>query len=200
MSLCAIIPVANLLAANETLSEAGFGPNNFSVPCYAGPGATHAALHSWNIPAFAAAVKALPGVMWEESDGDPVTRTNALIQAQGAKWGAQAPALPTTGNAVANTLYRYTDDSMWWCIQTFSRTTYSAHPSTYPALIRRVRVPGSVEAWTQPLDQWDSYKLVNAFTGLPDRCTHNGQTWKVTQADGSGNNIWTPGQFGWTVV
>ena len=199
-SLCAIIPVAQMLAANTTLETAGFGPNNFSVPCYAGPGATHGALHSWDIPAFASAVKAIAGVAWEESDGDPVTRTNALIEAQGAKWGDQAPALPTTGNAVANTLYKYTDDTLWWCIQTFSRSTYPAHPSTYPALIRQARVPGTVEPWKQPLDQWDAYKLVNAFTGQGDRCTYQGQTWVVTQADGAGNNIYPPGVYGWTVV
>ena len=28
----------------------------------------------------------------------------------------------------------------------------------------------------------------------------NGFTWKVTQADGSGNNVWEPGVFGWTKV
>lgn len=30
--------------------------------------------------------------------------------------------------------------------------------------------------------------------------THNGFTWKVTQADGSGNNVWQPGVYGWTKV
>lgn len=25
----------------------------------------------------------------------------------------------------------------------------------------------------------------------------NGFTWKVTQADGSGNNVWEPGVYGW---
>ena len=27
-----------------------------------------------------------------------------------------------------------------------------------------------------------------------------GKTWKVTLADGSGNNVWTPGEYGWTEV
>ena len=198
-SLCAIIPVANLLAANTALQEAGFGPNNFSVPCYAGPGATHGALHSWNIPAFAAAVKAIAGVVWEESSGDPVTRTAALIEAQGAKWGAQAPALPSSGTVTAGSLYRY-GDRLWSVITTFSRTTYPDDPATYPALIRRVHEPGVVTEWVQPLDQFDAYKLVNPFNGLPDRCTYQGQTWKVTQADGAGNNIWAPGVYGWAVV
>ena len=33
-----------------------------------------------------------------------------------------------------------------------------------------------------------------------DTCTYSGKTWKVTQADGSGNNVWEPGVFGWTQV
>lgn len=106
MSLCAIVPVASLLAANAALEAQGFGPSNFSVPAYTGSRATHAALHAWNDPAFAAAVKALPGVAYEESEGDPVTRTKALIEAQGAQWGAQAPELPD-GPVTADTLYRY---------------------------------------------------------------------------------------------
>ena len=201
MSLCAIIPVANLTTANASLEAAGFGPRNFSVPAYGGTGVTHAALHAWNDAAFIAAVKAIPGVVWEESGGDPIAMTQALIAAQGAKWGAQAPMLPTSGNATAGTLYAYDRSGtreLWYCIQTFSRTTYGAVPETYPALIRRIRVPGTVAAWVQPLDQYDAYKLVNPFTGKPDECTFGGFTWYVSQADGSGNNVWQPGVFGWT--
>jgi len=33
----ASIPVANMQAANTTLQNAGYGPNNFSVPAYGGP-------------------------------------------------------------------------------------------------------------------------------------------------------------------
>ena len=200
MSMVAIIPVSNLLAANTSLEAAGFGPNNFSVAAYAGPGATHAALHSWDDAEFEAAVQAIPGVVVDISSGDPVTRTQSLIAAQGAQWGDQAPALPTSGNALANTLYRYDDDTLWWCIQTFNRSTYSAHPSTYPALIRRVRNPYAIEEWHQPIDQYDAYKLVNPFTGKPDQVTYNGETLYVTGVDGSGNNVWEPGTYGWTVV
>ena len=46
----------------------------------------------------------------------------------------------------------------------------------------------------------DAPKPVNPFSGKPDQRTHNGFTWKVTQADGSGNNVWEPGVFGWTKV
>jgi hypothetical protein len=206
MSMVAIIPVANLMAANDTLNNTAntpgkksHGPNNFSVPAYTGPAATHGALHSWSDPEFEADVKAIANVVWEISDGDPVTRTQALITAQGARWGAKAAQLPSTGTITAGSLYRF-DNLLWSVIQTFSRTTYNAHPSTYPALIRRIAEPGTVPAWWQPLDQYDAPKLVNPFTGKPDQRTHNGFTWKVTQADGEGNNVWEPGVFGWTKV
>ena len=96
ISLCAIIPAANLQAANDALDAQGFGPNNFSVASFTGAIAAHAALHAWNDPAFSAAVKAIAGVVWEESEGDPVVRTQTLIESQGAQWGANAP--PLTGN------------------------------------------------------------------------------------------------------
>lgn len=206
MSMVAIIPVANILTANDLLNNTAgtpgkksFGKNNFSVPAYTGSAVTHAALHSWNDPEFEAAVKAIPNVVWEISTGDPVTRTKALIEAQGAKWGAQAPQLPDTGTITAGSLYRF-DNLLWSVIQTFSRTTYNAHPSTYPALIRRIAEPGVVCEWWQPLDQYDAPKLVNPFTGKPDQRTHNGKTWVVSQADGGGNNVWEPGVSGWTQV
>lgn len=197
MSLCAIIPVADLLAANETLEEAGFGPRNFSVPAYGPTGATHAALHAWDDPDFAAAVKAIPGVVWEESDGDPVARTLALIEAQNAQWGAAAPQLPDEGLVTANTIYQR-DEGLWLCIQQHDRSTFGGDPAQYPALIRRMRRPGEVLPWKQPTDQYDAYKIVNPFTGEPDRCTLGGVEYVVTQADGSGNNVWQPGLFGWT--
>ena len=117
----------------------------------------------------------------------PSARTKALIEAQGAKWGAQAPALPTTGNVTAGSLYRF-EDALWSVIQAFNRTTYGAHPNTYPALIRRLRDPRKAEAWRQPLDQYDSYKLLNPFTGKADECVHGGKFWR-TKVD---NNVWEP--------
>ena len=199
MSIVAILPVANLLAANTTLEQAGFGKGNFSVPAYTGAGASHAALHAWDDPVFSAAVKAIAGVVFNEGTGDPVTRTKALIEAQGAKWGAQAPELPSTGNVTAGSLYRF-EGELWNIIQTFNRTTYPAHPSTYPALIRRTIVPGVTAPWVQPSDQFNAYKLVNPFTGKPDQVTHAGKAWKVVLADGAGNNVWTPGEYGWAEV
>lgn len=196
MSICAIIPVASLAAANAALEAQGFGIGNFSVPAYGATGATHAALHAWDDPPFNAAVKAIAGVVYAEGTGDPVARTKALIEAQGAKWGAQAPALPTSGNVTAGSLYRL-GDSLWSVIQSFSRTTYGAHLSTYPALVRRLRDPYKTEAWRQPLDQFDSFKLVNPFTGKADTTLHGGKTWRTTVD----NNVWEPGVGGtWAAV
>jgi len=189
MSIVAIVPVAQMAAANLALEEEGFGPGNFSVPAYGATGATHAALHAWEDAAFRAALALVPGVVVgdPEDEGDPITLTAALIEAQGAKWGAQAPELPTTGNVTAGSLYRF-EDALWSVIQTFNRSTYGRHPNTYPALIRRIRDPRKAEAWRQPLDQFDSYKLVNPFTGKADECIHNGKTWR-TRVD---VNVWEP--------
>ena len=196
-SLCAIVPVANLAAANATLETKGFGPRNFSVPAYVGANATFAALHAWHDAAFNAAVKAIAGVVWQEGEGDPVARTKTLIEAQGAQWGARAP--PLTGNVTAGKLYRHTDQSLWSVIQNYNADTYP-DPEAVPALVRRAREPGKALPWVQPLDANDAYKLVNPFTGKPDEATDAGKTWRVSQADGAGNNTWKPGAFGWTQI
>jgi hypothetical protein len=200
MTIVAIVPVADMAAANAALDAAGFGPKNFSVAGYASTGATHGGLAAWDDPALLAALELDANITVTESDDDPATAFAGLFAAASVAWGDTAPALPATGNATAGTLYRYDDGTLWWCIQTFSRSTYSAHPSTYPALIRIVREPGTVAAWTQPIDQYDAYKLASPFTGLPDECTHAGKRWRVTQADGSGNNVWEPGVYGWSEV
>lgn len=195
-SLCAILPVSSLIAANAALETAGFGPGNFSVVSFTGGAATHAALHAWHDPAFVAAVKAIAGVVTDEGAGDPVTRTKALIESKGAQWGAQAPELPD-GPVTADTLYRY-EGGLWWVIQPHDRSVYGGDPAQYPALVRRAREPGKALPWVQPLDALNAYRLLDPFTGKPEVCTHNGKEWFVSQGDGSGNNIWEPGTFGWT--
>lgn len=99
----------------------------------------------------------------------------------------------------AGTIYQR-DEGLWYCIQQHDRSTFGGDPAQYPALIRRMRRPGEVLPWVQPIDAFDAYKLVNPFTGEPDQCTHAGQTWRVVQADGAGNNLWQPTVFGWAVV
>ena len=199
-SFCAIIPVANMAAANATLegtaqNPTGFGPNNFSVPSYAGPNPSFASLHSWNDAVFENAVKAIPGVQWEQSEGDPAVRTTALMASFGAQWSADAP--PLVGQVTPG-LYTH-DGKLWWVVQAYNADVYD-DPYIIPALVVQARVPGEVTVWVQPLNQYDAYYLHNPFTGLPDQVTHNGKQWYVSQGDGAGLNIWEPGVFGWLQV
>ena len=200
MSLVAILPIASVVAANAALQAAGFGPDNCSVPAYSkvNPAPSHAALHSWSDAVFESAVTAIAGVITDIDNGDPITRTQALITAQAAQWGAQAPALPSTGNVTKGNLYTH-GGAMWWVIQTFNRTTYGAVPSTYPALIREVRNPGVAVAWKQPIDQYDSYQLVNMLTGKPDKCLW---TDGKVYASKIANNTYSPTGYpaGWQVL
>jgi len=198
MSFAAMIPLADMASANSTLEAAGYGPRNFSVPVYttrAEP--THATLHAWgaNLVDFYAAVKAFTNVEWSEATGTPQDRVSAALAGISGKWQPQA----LEGQITAGNLYADADGGLWWCIQSYDTTTFP-DPTAIPALIRRARVPGTVQPWVQPIDQFDAYKLVNPFTGEPDQVTHNGQTWRVIQADGAGNNVWEPGVFGWEVV
>lgn len=188
MSLCAVIPVANMKAANDTLNAAGFGPSNFSVPAYSGstPRVTHAALHAWDDLLFSNAIKSIPNVVFNEGTGNPVARIKALIEAQGAQWAAAAPNL--SGNLLANKLYRYTDGTLWWTIQAYNASVFNLPPSNYPALIRLARTPGAYESWVQPLGAGYEYKLLDPFTGSPEVCSHLGKRWR-TKID---NNVWEP--------
>lgn len=202
MSMAASIPVANMLTANDLLNniagtpgKKSFGPNNFSVPAYAGPSPTVALLHTWGDPAFEAAVAALPGVTIQQGT-DPASITTLVAETSGATWGQDAK--PLVGNVTPG-LYRDAENVLWWVIQSYD-TAIWPDPLLIPALIRLVKVPGTVGPWQQPLDQYDAYKLMNPFTGQPDQCLHNGDQWQVVQADGAGNNIWEPGVFGWEVV
>ena len=187
MSIVAIVPAAQMAVANLALEEAGFGPRNFTVAAYGATGATHAALHAWEDASFRAALALVPGVVVNdaEDEGDPITLTAALIETQGAQWGANAP--PLTGNVTAGKLYRHADHSLWLAIQNYSADTYP-DPTAIPALVRRARRPGVAEPWVQPLDQFDAYKLLDPFTGKPQRCLHGGKEFE-TLVD---NNVWTP--------
>ena len=163
-------------------------PNNFSVPAYDGPTAGVALLHAWGDPAFEAAVAALPGVVIEQGE-DPIATTSVAASFLGSTWGNDAK--PLTGTVTPG-LYRDEDGVLWWVIQSYNTATYP-DPTIIPALITRARTPGVAAPWIQPLYAENSYKLVDPFTGQPEACTHNGFTWKVTQADGSGNNVWDLG-------
>jgi hypothetical protein len=196
MNFSASINSSSMAAANAELELQGFGPGNFSVPTYAGPSPSVAILHYWNDPVFEAAVAAIPGVTIQQGLATPSDTVVELCDTVGVEWGGDAPLL--TGNVTPG-LYVDASGVLWWVIQSYNTAVYS-DPSAIPALIRRARVPGEVLPWKQPLDQFDAYKLMDVFTGKPDQCTYNGFTWKVTQSDGSGNNVWTPTTYGWQKV
>ena len=205
----AYCPIANLGTVRQLLDTQGFGPSNFSVPLYTGPGATHAGLHAWGGPDFRQALVDLAhlGVTVHDNvqtEGEspvsmePTESFTTMATTAGAQWGADADELPSSGTVTAGTIYRLEDD-LWYVIQSFDRSTFGAHPSTYPALLRRVRNPYAVEEWKQPLDQFDAYKLVNPFTGRPDEAYIGDTLYYVTQGDGAGLNVWNPTAFGWAV-
>ena len=179
----------------DPLNLNNFGPDNFSVPAYAGPTASVALLHSWGDPEFEAAVASIPGVTITQGT-DPVAMTTDAAEAAGATWGQDA--LPLTGT-VSTGLYRDANNVLWWVIQSYN-TAINPDPILIPSQVRLAKIPGEALPWQQPLDQFDAYKLVNPFTGEGDYCTHKGSKWQVTQADGAGNNVWEPGVFGWNNI
>ena len=196
-SLCAIIPVANTTTANDALALQGFGNQNFSVPLYVNGSPAFVGLHTWNDTAFVTAVKAIANVIWEESDGDPITRFDTLANANSVKWGALAPDYPTTGTILPNEIYRYTDGNLYQVIQQYDVVTFPLPPSSYPALIVLARDPYQVYEWYQT-GQFDAFKVVNPVTGDNDECIYNGEKWYVTDGDGAGNNVWLPTDYGWS--
>lgn len=194
MSFTVRIPVANIAAANAALAAQGHGDGNFSVPIWtSGPMPAFAALeHIGNDAVFQAHCAALPGAVVRVA-GQLAPGMDATAVAAGGRWGANAPLLQ--GNVTPG-LYRAIPadgGALWWVIQAFNRTVFGAALATYPALVRRARVPGEVAPWAQPLDQFDAYQSVNPFTGLPDQVTHGGKTWNCLTADNSA----TPGVSGW---
>lgn len=196
----ASILATNMQAANDLLNNTAqnpgkksYGPNNFSVPSYAGPSPSVALLHAWGDPEFEAAVSAIAGVTITQGT-DPTASTIAAATAKGSTWGSDAK--PLTGTVTPG-LYKDASGALWWVIQSYNTATYP-DPPAIPALIRQAKIPGQALPWVQPIDQYDAYKLSNPFTGAGDLCTDGGFKWQVTQADGSGNNVWQPGVFGWT--
>ena len=202
MSFTVRIPVANIVAANASLAAQGHGPQNFTIPVWT-PGSalpSHATLnHGGRDDIFQAHCAALPGavVLTGAKIGSLMPETMA---AMGGRWGDNAPLLQ---GQVTPGLYRAIPadgGALWNVIQAFDRSVFNLALATYPALVRQARVPGEIVPWSQPIDQFDAYKLANPFTGQPDMVLHLGQTWRVTQGDGSGNNVWEPGVFGWELV
>ena len=198
--ICAIVPVSEMSAANEYITAQGFN-GGFSLPAYSGGTAAYGVMHVWGAGPFIDAVTNAPGVVvMDTGDLSPIETLNMLIdqQAPGAQWWGTCPDLDAQNVTAIGVVYNYERDGateLWRCIQAFDRTIFTAPPETYPALLVRQRVPGEMAPWSQPPAE-NPYLLLNPFTQEPDRVTHAGTDWEVSQGDGAGGNFWEPGVFG----
>lgn len=109
----------------------------------------------------------------------------------GSSWAQAAPQL--TGNVTPG-LYQDASGVAWVVIQPYNASVYT-DPTVIPALVRKLREPGA-QPWVQPIDQYDSYRVMNPYTGQPDECTDAGKTWR-TNVD---FNVWAPGTYGWDEI
>ena len=101
--------------------------------------------------------------MTEESDGNPVARTEALISEQGAHWGDYAQSLPTSGNAGEHCIASMVAVVVYPDLQSFDLLA----PDTYPALIRRDSGARRCGAVASAHRSYDAYKILSPFTGEP---------------------------------
>ena len=179
MSFSATIPASQIESANAALEAAGFGPNNFSRPMRTGSGdATHAGLHSWNDPAFRAAVAAIPNVQITDGTGLEITFA-AHASARALDWTE-----PTTWfqNPIMTGDRRSHAGKEWESLVDFNVWT--------PPVGWREIVASGYPAWVQPTGAHDAYPI-----GF--RVSHAGQNWQSNIAA----NVWEPGTPGlWSVV
>jgi len=190
------IPVANIPAANAALAAQGHGSGCFTVPLWTSGALPSMAVlsHIARDTNFRAHCAALPGAIVQ--DFAPMTADmNATATAAGGRWGGNAPLLQ--GNVTPG-LYRAVPadgEGLWMVIQAFNRAVFTNPLADIPALVRKAKVPGLIEPWVQPIDQFDAYWTKNAFTGQPDRVTHNGRIWRSVVAEAT-PNVWAPGTAG----
>jgi len=197
----AVIPIENMVAANEALSQ--WGNRSFTVPVWADSShsPTYVGLHyQGGNAALEAAIKSLPGVQISEISGTPREQFADALSKVNAQWAETFPLLE--GQVVAGE-YRKTEDyRVYLIVQSHDRDLQSHFdPDDVPALYTRVRIPGEVTEWVQPLST-GGYWLENPFTGKPDRVTYNGNTWEVAQANAGGRNTFSPIAWpaGWRLV
>lgn len=177
MSFSAIIPVDEMDAANEALEAQGFGPENFSVPLRAAGAeeASHAGLNMLaDVPAFRAAVAALPGVSIR--DAAPATVEFAEhVADETLDWSD-----PTnwTENPIMTGDERIFEGKTWVSLVDFNVWT--------PPVNWREKPATGYPAWVQPTGSTDAY-------AIGDRVTHNDKNWESNTAA----NVWEPGVFGW---
>jgi hypothetical protein len=75
-----------------------------------------------------------------------------------------------------------------------SQTHYPPDSEGVTALYSKTVPDNVIPVWVQPTGAHDSYQ-VGDFVQWPE-----GTVWECTAGDGSGNNSWEPGVYGWTLV
>lgn len=177
MGFSAIIPIAQMEAANAALEAAGFGRDNFSVPLRAEGAevASHAGLNMLgDLPDFKAAVAALPGVSLQDAPAGTVA-FEPHVESKNLEWSDPAN---WTENPIMTGDERTFDGKLW-----VSLVDYNVW--TPPVNWREVPATG-YPAWVQPTGATDAY-------AMGDRVTHNSKNWQSNTPA----NVWEPGVFGW---
>lgn len=118
--------------------------------------------------------------------GQDYTETNLAGRAA-VDWAGALTELPDTGTV---------DVGTWWLWQGkivkiigagFNRAVWGGDPEQYVSLASVKRDPWVVLPWAIT-GQFTAYMKVNEITGMPDRCTHNGETWESRR----NTNTWEP--------
>jgi hypothetical protein len=197
----AYCPIANLGTVRQLLDEAGWGPENFSVPLRDGTdAATHAGLHAWGPPEFRQSLLDLAhlGVTvhdneQEVGDGtismEPVESFGAMTTAAVLDWSDPSDWFV---NPVMTGDQRAFDGKTWASLVDYNVWT--------PPVGWREVVATGYPAWTMPSGSADSY-----VTG--ERVTHDnpqdgGALWVYESTytgntaepgrDGTFDRYWTP--------
>lgn len=222
-SLSILLPAAMGHEWNAVLEHHGMGPHNISVLCWSTAGLM-IGCHAWEGTAARYTDPGRPSFMTQPryneirsaiitSDLPLASSTGAaafgaLAAAQGRSW--QLPLLPAAGSGATVTVgefYRTQAVSgpqqpfpVVRVIQTHQRDDESHTDLTQlMALFEPQRDPFRPAPWVAPSGTVGAYRMTNLIGG-PERATHNGLLWQVSQTDGAGNNVWAPGEFGWVEV
>lgn len=93
-------------------------------------------------------------------------------------------------DAVTATEGKAKEAILQWVDQIVERHDFEEHQQEHVFVPPGVTAP---EPWKQPEGEHDAYQI-------GDVVLHNDQVWECVEGDGSGNNVWEPGVFGWEVV
>lgn len=97
-----------------------------------------------------------------------------------------------TGDIVKHGLNQDNETQLYYIVQ--PHISSETNNPEVEALYKKIGfTENNISIWTQPYGGTDAYKI-------GDIVSHNNKIWKCTLADGSGNNIWEPGIYGWEIT